>query len=99
MLFRSCFGGVFHPDVEGLFWVDGDSAVAAEQGRWIGEYLRGRYLLPARSVMVSGRGPLGRAGGARRGWAWRIALRRELRRGHERAALAGYPLPVPSRLP
>jgi hypothetical protein len=92
-----CYGGVFHPDVEGVYRVGaGRPAVVAAQARWIGEYLRGRYLLPARSSMIAHPG-LRRYGP--RPWAGRRYLARlegELRRGRARAARAGYPLPVPA---
>jgi hypothetical protein len=92
-----CYGGVFHPDVEGVYRVGaGRPAVVAAQARWIGEYLRGRYLLPARSAMIAHPG-LRRYGP--RPWAGRrypARLEGELRRGRARAARAGYPLPVPA---
>ncbi len=72
--------------------------LAWAQGSWVGEYLRGRYLLPARSVMLAHPGLPGR----RLGWEWGgvagylARLDRELRRGRARAAAAGYPLPLPS---
>jgi hypothetical protein len=109
------YGGVFHPDVEGVYRVGAGRpagvgprpgpaiaavpavpAVVAAQARWIGEYLRGRYLLPARSAMVAH--PALRRYGPRL-WAGRRYLARlegELRRGRARAAQAGYPLPVPA---
>jgi hypothetical protein len=69
--------------------------IAWEQARWIGEYLRGRYLLPPRSAMLTGLGPRRRTtpgGGAQ---AYLTALERERHAGRARAAAAGYPLPVP----
>ncbi len=95
------FGGVFHQEVEGLYRVSAEPELAAAQGRWIGEYLRGRYLLPSRPAMVSAAGrltggpPADGAGQVRRRRYLR-ALAREVRRGHARAASAGYPLPVPA---
>ncbi|WP_041253683.1 hypothetical protein [Frankia sp. EAN1pec] len=95
------FAGVFHQEVEGLYRVSAEPELAAAQGRWIGEYLRGRYLLPSRPAMVSASGrsaggpPADRAGQLRRRLYLR-ALTREVRRGHARAASAGYPLPVPA---
>lgn len=108
------FGGVFHPDLEGVFYLGRvpapgddsdlgcDRTVGAAQARWVGDYLRGRYLLPARSVMVArpglrrrARPPLGPSRLGSRGYL--RALGRERRRGQARAAQAGYPLPVPAR--
>lgn len=95
------FAGVFHQEVEGLYRVSAEPELAAAQGRWIGEYLRGRYLLPSRPAMVSASGrsaggpPADRSGQLRRRLYLR-ALTREVRRGHARAASAGYPLPVPA---
>ncbi|MEX5707545.1 hypothetical protein AB1484_04285 [Parafrankia sp. FMc6] len=95
------FAGVFHQEVEGLYRVSAEPELAAAQGSWIGEYLRGRYLLPSRPAMVSASGrsaggpPADRAGQLRRRLYLR-ALTREVRRGHARAASAGYPLPVPA---
>lgn len=102
------FGGVFHPELEGVFRVSSDPELAGPQGRWIGEYVRGRYLLPSRSVMVCGAGrvaglpgrgglvsrPDGQAAAASRRYL--KALAKEIRRGHARASRAGYPLPVPA---
>jgi hypothetical protein len=104
------FGGVFDPDSDGVYpigcWDPAAAAVelARAQGRWIGEYLRGRYLLPARPVMLANPGlPSrrrlggGRHGGGRHGDGvarYLARLDRELRRGHARAAAAGYPLPA-----
>ncbi|WP_322754403.1 hypothetical protein [Frankia sp. Cas3] len=63
------FGGVFSLDTDGVYRcgrlpgsvdgsVDGADTVrlADAQGRWISEYLRGRYLLPPRSVMLAAAG-------------------------------------------
>ncbi|WP_242424308.1 hypothetical protein, partial [Frankia sp. EI5c] len=88
------FGGVFHTELEGVFRVSPDPELAGPQGRWIGEYLRGRYLLPARSVMIRDPAAAGVRRPARR---YLKGLARELRQGHARASRAGYPLPVPAR--
>ncbi len=68
----SLFGGVFDPETEGVYRCGrlprpgaapaGPVAVADAvrladaQSRWIGEYLRGRYLLPSRSAMLAAAG-------------------------------------------
>jgi hypothetical protein len=72
--------------------------LAWAQGSWVGEYLRGRYQLPPRSVMLAHPGlPRRRFGWERPGIDGYLArLGRELRRGRARAAAAGYPLPLPS---
>ncbi len=90
-----------------------DSVRLAEaQARWLGEYLRGRYLLPPRSVMLAATGAAGASrspvGGPRGRWsrprhrggvdAYLRWLAAEVRRGRARAAAARYPLPVPSLL-
>jgi hypothetical protein len=75
--------------------------VAEARGRLLGEYLRGRYLPPPLPAAPPSRrgGPLG--GLARRrhdrdpAGTFLRALERETRRGHARAAAAGYPLPLP----
>jgi hypothetical protein len=101
------FGGVFHPRSAGVFVVGGEPGSASQhplvelRARWVGEYLRGRYQLPAYQAMLDrpelrhrglrGRGPRGRTG---RGLV--RALERELRAGRSRAAAAGYPLPLPA---
>ncbi|WP_026310517.1 hypothetical protein [Parafrankia elaeagni] len=100
------FGGVFHPELEGVFRVSPDPELAGPQGRWIGEYVRGRYLLPSRSVMVCGAGRLAglpwrgglvsRPDGQAASRRYLRALAKEIRRGHARASRAGYPLPVPA---
>ncbi|MBL7502280.1 hypothetical protein I6A84_06665 [Frankia sp. CNm7] len=69
------------------------------QASWIGEYLRGRYLPPARQAMLDH--PRLRGTGLRR-WGdggYLRALDRELRAGRARAAAAGYPLPLPAAQP
>jgi hypothetical protein len=93
------FGGVFDPDSDGVYLIGGAGELARAQGRWVGEYLRGRYLLPARSVMLAHPGlpPRGYLGRGRHGdglAGYLARLDRELRRGHARAAAAGYPLPT-----
>jgi hypothetical protein len=74
-------------------------ATELAQARWLGEYLRGRYLLPERQEMTAHSGlrrasMFSRRRGGTRGYLSRLAL--ELRRGRDRAAAAGYPLPLPS---
>ncbi|OHV37405.1 MULTISPECIES: hypothetical protein [Pseudofrankia] len=69
------------------------------QASWVGEYLRGRYLLPAYQAMLDHPG-LRRVGLRRRGTCGYLrALERELRAGRARAAAAGYPLPIPAAGP
>lgn len=83
--------------------------IAQARGRLLGEYLRGRYLLPPRSEVAAGGPPHG----ARRTVARLVdqiatrvgagdpiprylrTMHRELARGHARAGVAGYPLPCP----
>ncbi|MBX6388931.1 MAG: hypothetical protein IRZ08_08015 [Frankia sp.] len=97
------FGGVFHPRADGVYLVgwlpDGSAAepeVAEAQASWVGEYLRGRYLLPSYHEMASRpalrRLPFGR----QRGRGYLRALERERRAGRARATAAGYPLPLPA---
>ena len=102
------FGGVFHPVTDGVYLVgapaDGatepatDVVLAKAQAGWIGEYLRGRYALPAHQAMVSRPGP-GRGPRARTGDGYLRAVGRELRAGRARAAAAGYPMPMPAARP
>ncbi|MCM3887499.1 hypothetical protein [Frankia sp. R82] len=91
------FGGVFDPQVAWVFHVGGPVELATAQGRWIGEYLRGRYALPDDPQSGAGALPVVR------GRPWRKGIRsalaevdRELQAGHARAATAGYPLPTPA---
>ncbi|MBL7492687.1 hypothetical protein I6A60_17705 [Frankia sp. AgB1.9] len=105
------YGGVFHPVADGVFLLgvpdsgqvvrpDGerDLAVTKAQAGWVGEYLRGRYRLPADQAMLDHPGL--RRTGLRRGAAGYLrALDRELRAGRSRAAAAGYPLPLPAAEP
>ncbi|WP_139342105.1 hypothetical protein [Protofrankia sp. BMG5.30] len=86
--------------------------LAEAQARWLGEYLRGRYLLPPRSVMLAATGAAGASrspvGDLRGRWsrphhrggvdAYLRWLAAEVRRGRARAAAGRYPLPVPSLL-
>ena len=75
---------------------DLDDPLVWAQGSWVGEYLRGRYLLPTYQAMLDRPG-LRRGGLRRRGAAGYLrALERELRAGRARAAAAGYPLPLPA---
>ncbi|OHV54215.1 hypothetical protein BCD48_08940 [Pseudofrankia sp. BMG5.36] len=70
--------------------------LAWAQASWVGEHLRGRYLLPAYLAMLDHPG-LRRVGLRRRGIGGYLrALERELRAGRARAAAAGYPLPLPA---
>ncbi|MCK9875738.1 hypothetical protein MXD59_08120 [Frankia sp. Ag45/Mut15] len=41
------FGDVFDPRAAWVFHIGGPVELGAARGRWIGEYLRGRYALPA----------------------------------------------------
>ncbi len=84
--------------------------LAEAQARWLGEYLRGRYLLPPRSAMLTAAGAAGPlrslADDLRDRWlrphhgsavdAYLRWLEAEVRHGRARAAAGGYPLPVPS---
>jgi hypothetical protein len=105
------YGGVFHPVADGVFLLgvpdsgqvvrpDGerDLAVTKAQAGWVGEYLRGRYRLPADQAMLDHPGL--RRTGLRRGAAGYLrALDHELRAGRARAAAAAYPLPLPAAEP
>ncbi|SNQ45885.1 conserved hypothetical protein [Frankia canadensis] len=89
------FGGVFDLRTAWVFHLSDAPDLAGAQGRWIGEYLRGRYAPPDPVAM-------GAASPSARGLPWRggaraaiTELERELRAGHARAASAGYPLPTP----
>lgn len=113
--FATRFGGVFLPDRDGVYVVGAaplagargagaasDRETMLAQARWLGEYLRGRYLLPQRSEMLAHLGlrptpvlsRLARPSGRTHDYRRRLAL--EVRRGRARAAAAGYPLPVPA---
>lgn len=90
------FGGVFDLATPWVFHVGDAPELAGAQGRWIGEYLRGRYAPPEPAAMGAARSA------PARGLPWRggvraalIELERELRAGHARAAAGGYPLPTP----
>ncbi|WP_261564843.1 hypothetical protein [Frankia gtarii] len=89
------FGGVFDLAAAWVFHVGGSPELAGAQGRWIGEYLRGRYAPPDPAAMSARPAPLGRSmrGGVR---AELAELDRELRAGHARAAATGYRLPAPA---
>ncbi|WP_256788620.1 hypothetical protein [Frankia sp. AvcI1] len=88
------FGGVFDLAAAWVFHVDGAPELAGARGRWIGEYLRGRYAPPEPAAMSARPALLGRStrGGVR---AELAELDRELRAGHARAARLGYRLPTP----
>ncbi|KJE25116.1 hypothetical protein FF36_00728 [Frankia torreyi] len=88
------FGGVFDLAAAWVFHVGGPPELAGAQGRWIGEYLRGRYAPPEPAAMSARPALLGRStrGGVR---AELAELDRELRAGHARAAGIGYRLPTP----
>jgi len=53
------FRRVFHPAIEGVFFLallqplGATMPLAEAQGKWIGDYLRGRYLLPPHSAMLA----------------------------------------------
>ncbi|MCK9893760.1 hypothetical protein [Frankia sp. AgB32] len=88
------FGGVFDRRVVWAFHVTDPPELATAQGRWIGEYLRGRYALPEPAAMDAATA----TGRPRRGGAGRAARAerdRERRAGHARAAATGYPVPRP----
>ncbi len=90
------FGGVFDRRAVWAFHVTDPPELAGAQGRWIGEYLRGRYALPDPTAMDAA--VAAATGRPRRGGAVRAALAdldRELRAGHARAGAAGYPVPRP----
>ncbi|WP_131769561.1 hypothetical protein [Candidatus Protofrankia californiensis] len=84
--------------------------LAEAQARWLGEYLRGRYLLPLRSAMLTAAStprPLRSLADDLRNRrlrphhrsdvdAYLRWLGAEVRQGRARAAAGGYPLPVPS---
>jgi len=107
---RALFGSVFPPDDVGVYQLTGSGRVGTggrpparldglleARARWLGEYLRGRYRLPEHAAMVETGGI---ATGHRRlgGLAQPDPVRwlaAECRRGRARAALAGYPLPLP----
>ncbi|EIV95713.1 hypothetical protein [Frankia sp. QA3] len=88
------FGGVFDLAAAWVFHVSDSPELAGAQGRWIGEYLRGRYAPPEPAAMSARPALLGRStrGGVR---AELAELDRELRAGHARAAGIGYRLPTP----
>ncbi len=87
------FSGVFDLAAAWVFHVGGSPELAGAQGRWIGEYLRGRYAPPEPAAMSARPALLGRSvrGGVR---AELAELDRELRAGHARAARTGYRLPT-----
>ncbi len=89
------FGGVFDLAASWVFHVGGSPELAGAQGRWIGDYLRGRYAPPDLAAMSARPALLGRSmrGGVR---AELAELDHELRAGHARAARTGYRLPTPA---
>jgi cation diffusion facilitator CzcD-associated flavoprotein CzcO len=108
------FRRVFHPDIEGVFFLSllqplgATMPLAEAQGKWIAEYLRGRYLLPTPSEMRADiehdrRQMRKRYVASKRHTmqvdfdSYLIELEKEQRRGRKRAAEAGHPLPIPAR--
>lgn len=90
------FGNVFDLDATWVFHLTTPPELAAAQGRWIGEYLRGRYALPPADALDAGLAT-SRTRTRRPGLHSALAdLTRELHAGHARAAAAGYPLPTPT---
>lgn len=108
------FRRTFHPDLEGLTFVGlmqpfgAIMPLAEEQGRWIADWLTGRYALPPREEMLA-------AIRREREWherrfyrserhtmevdfeEWLAGTRRERARGAKRAAALGNPPGVPAR--
>ena len=110
------FRRVFHPDIEGVFFLallqplGATMPLAEAQGRWIAEYLRGRYLLPAPSEMrrdiEHDRETMRKRYVASKRHtmqvdfdSYLVELEKEQRAGRKRAAEAGHPLPIPARAP
>jgi hypothetical protein len=108
------FRRVFHPEIEGVFFLallqplGATMPLAEAQGKWIAEYLRGRYLLPPRSEMLRDiareREEMRRRYVASKRHTMQVdfdtylvELEREQRAGRKRAADAGHPLPIPRR--
>jgi cation diffusion facilitator CzcD-associated flavoprotein CzcO len=105
---------VFSPDVDGVFFLallqplGATMPLAEAQGRWVADYLRGRYQLPSREVMRSEMAA-DRARMRKRYVAskrhtmqvdfdsYLVELEREQKKGRRRAAEAGHPLPIPGR--
>ncbi|UGS37821.1 flavin-containing monooxygenase [Capillimicrobium parvum] len=108
------FRRVFHPDLDDVFFVGllqplgAIMPLAAAQGEWIADHLRGEYDLPARAEV---RADIRRdvdAMGRRYVSSKRHTIQvdfeeylrdldRERRAGAERARARGFPLPVPAR--
>ncbi|MCM3926438.1 hypothetical protein ND748_32805, partial [Frankia sp. AiPs1] len=75
------FGSVFDLAAAWVFHVGGSPELAGARGRWIGEYLRGRYAPPEPAVMSARPALLGRS--TRAAVRAELAeLDRELRAGH-----------------
>jgi dimethylaniline monooxygenase (N-oxide forming) len=108
------FRRVFHPEIEGVFFLSllqplgATMPLAEAQGKWIGDYLRGRYLLPPHSAMLADiehdhQLMRKRYVASKRHTmqvdfdSYLVGLEREQRAGRKRAAEAGHPLPIPGR--
>jgi dimethylaniline monooxygenase (N-oxide forming) len=108
------FRRVFAPEIEGVFFLSllqplgATMPLAEAQGKWIAEYLRGRYLLPPHSAMVRDiehdvEKMRKRYVASKRHTmqvdfdSYLVELEREQKAGRRRAAEAGHPLPIPGR--
>ncbi len=108
------FRRVFHPDIEGVFFLSllqplgATMPLAEAQGKWVAEYLRGRYLLPTPSEMrrdiAHDREQMRKRYVASKRHTMQVdfdsyllGLEKEQRAGRRRAAEAGHPLPIPAR--
>src|SRR4051794_10967494 len=105
---------VFHPKIRNVFFIGllqplgAIMPLAEAQGAWIGEYLRGDYVLPpgpelGRDIERERRRMFKRYVASKRHTMqvdyddYLLDLEKELKRGRERAQRAGKPLPVPPR--
>lgn len=108
------FRRVFHPEIDGVFFLallqplGATMPLAEAQGKWIADYLRGRYLLPPHSEMLADiehdREQMRKRYVASKRHtmqvdfdSYLVQLEREQRVGRKRAAAAGHPLPIPGR--
>jgi dimethylaniline monooxygenase (N-oxide forming) len=108
------FRRVFHPEVDGVFFLallqplGATMPLAEAQGKWVADYLRGRYLLPPHSAMLADiehdRMQMRKRYVASKRHtmqvdfdSYLVELGREQRAGRRRAATAGHPLPIPGR--
>jgi hypothetical protein len=105
---------VFSPDIEGVFFLallqplGATMPLAEAQGKWVADYLRGRYQLPPRERMVAemraDRERMRKRYVASKRHTMQVdfdtyllELAAEQRAGRKRAAAAGHPLPIPGR--